>query len=185
LCRSQGRKEKENAILNRFMSRLESKLDHLAHQAKIGKLRDKDKVERRIGRLLEQNSRAASLFNVTVIENGTGKDLRLCLHVKKNEERQQWALQTGGSYILRTNWSECDPKTLWKTYIQLTETEDAFRTEKHDLGMRPIFHQKQDGGYPLKRSQSIASENKDSATQQTEKYRKCSEENCLNFIVTN
>jgi len=29
-------------------------------------------------------------------------------------------------------------------YVQLTEVEDAFRTEKHDLGMRPIYHQKQD-----------------------------------------
>ncbi len=144
LCRSQGRKEKENAILNRFLTRLESQLDHLARQAETGKLRDKQKVERRIGRLLEQNKRAASLFNITVIETGTGKDAPLSLEVKKNEQRQQWALETGGSYILRTNWTESDPKVLWNTYIQLTEVEDSFRTEKHDLGMRPIFHQKQE-----------------------------------------
>ena len=143
LCRSQGRKEKENAILNRFLTRLESKLDYLARQAETGKARDKQKVERRIGRLLEQNKRAASLFNITVMETGTGKDSRLSIEVKKNEERQQWALETGGSYILRTNWTESDPKVLWNTYIQLTEVEDSFRTEKHDLGMRPIFHQKQ------------------------------------------
>ncbi len=144
LCRSQGRKEKENAILNHFLTRLESQLDHLARQAETGKLRDKQKVERRIGRLLEQNKRAASLFNITVIETGTGKDAPLSLEVKKNEQRQQWALETGGSYILRTNWTESDPKVLWNTYIQLTEVEDSFRTEKHDLGMRPIFHQKQE-----------------------------------------
>jgi transposase len=53
-------------------------------------------------------------------------------------------METGGSYILRTNWTETDPKVLWKTYIQLTEVEDAFRTTKHDLGMRPIFHQKKE-----------------------------------------
>ena len=87
LCRSQGRKEKENAILSRFVTRLETKLNNLAHQAEIGKARDKQKVERRIGRLLEQNSRAASLFNVTVTESGTGKDSRLSIHIKKNEER--------------------------------------------------------------------------------------------------
>ena len=144
LCRSQGRKEKENAILSRFVSRLETQLNDLAHQAQIGKARDKQKVERRIGRLLERNSRAASLFNVTVTESGTGKDLRLCIQIKKNDERHQWAMETGGSYILRTNWTESDPKTLWNTYIQLTEVEDCFRTEKHDLGMRPIFHRKQE-----------------------------------------
>jgi hypothetical protein len=53
-------------------------------------------------------------------------------------------VETGGSYLLRTNWRETDPKVLWRTYIQLTQVEDAFRTTKHDLGMRPIFHQKQD-----------------------------------------
>lgn len=140
LCRSLGRKEKENAILDRFVMRLEDKLVKLAERAKEGKVRDKQKVERQIGRLLERNSRAASLFTVTVTE----KESRLAIDIKRNNERYGWALETGGSYILRTNWKEADPKTLWNTYIQLTEVEDAFRTTKHDLGMRPIFHQKKE-----------------------------------------
>jgi transposase len=144
LCRSAGRKEKENAILNRFVDRLETKLSQLAEQAGSGKVRSRQKIERRIGRLLERNRRAASLFNVEVTETGSGKQARLSLQITKNEERYQWALETGGSYLLRTNWGETDSKTLWNTYIQLTEVEDSFRTEKHDLGMRPIFHHKQD-----------------------------------------
>ena len=140
LCRSLGRKEKENAILNRFVTRLEDKLTKLAERTHTGRLRDKQKVERQIGRLLERNSRAASLFTVTVTENNN----HLSINIKKNEDRYRWALETGGSYILRTNWNETDPKVLWNTYIQLTEVEDAFRTTKHDLGMRPIFHQKKD-----------------------------------------
>jgi transposase len=144
LCRSAGRKEKENAILNRFVIRLENTRVKLAEQAATGRARDQQKVERQIGRLLERHSRAAALFTVTVNEVGCGKDARLSLPIKKNEERYQWALDTGGDYILRTNWTESDPKTVWKTYIQLTEVEDSFRIEKHDLGMRPIFHHKQD-----------------------------------------
>jgi transposase len=140
LCRSVGRKEKENAILNRFVTRLEDKLVKLAKRADTGTIRDKQKVERQIGRILERNSRAASLFTVTVTE----KDNHLSIDIKKNNERYGWALETGGSYILRTNWKETDPKLLWNTYIQLTEVEDAFRTTKHDLGMRPIFHQKKE-----------------------------------------
>jgi transposase len=132
LCRSEGRKEKETAILNRFVIRLEAGLNELKEQADVGKLRDSQKAERRIGRLLERNSRAGSLFDVVVTETGAGKD------------RYQWALQSGGNYLLRTNWKEADPKIIWKRYIQLTEVEDAFRTEKHDLGMRPIYHRKQD-----------------------------------------
>jgi len=144
LCRSLGRKEKENAILNRFVVRLETCLTKMSEQAQQGKLRDRQKVERRIGRLLEKNSRAAALFTVEVTTIGTGEDQRLSITVTKNEQRYQRALDNGGSYILRTNWMESDPKTLWNTYIKLTEVEDSFRTEKHDLGMRPIFHRKKD-----------------------------------------
>jgi transposase len=140
LCRSVGRKEKENAILKRFVARLEEKLTQLSERATQGKIRDKQKVERQIGRLLERNSRAASLFVVTVTE----KDGHISVDIKKNKERYERTLEQGGSYILRTNWNETDPKTLWNTYIQLTEVEDAFRTTKHDLGMRPIFHQKKE-----------------------------------------
>jgi transposase len=140
LCRSPGRKEKENAILNRFVARLEEKLTKLAERAAQGKLKDRQNVERQIGRLLERHSRAASLFTVTV----TAKDDRLSVDIKKDEKCYRRVLDTGGSYILRTNWKEADPKTLWNTYIQLTEVEDAFRTSKHDLGMRPIFHQKKE-----------------------------------------
>jgi transposase len=141
LCRSLGRREKDNAILNRFVTRLETSLAKLVEQAERGKLKDRQKVERRIGRLLEQNSRAAALFTVDVT---VGSDKKLSIVMRKNEERYLRALENGGSYILRTNWMESDPKTLWNTYIQLTEVEDSFRTEKYDLGMRPIFHRKKD-----------------------------------------
>jgi transposase len=144
LCRSVGRKEKENAILNRFVNSLETRFFKLAGQAQAGKARDRQKVERKIGRLLERNSRAASLFSIEVTETGTGKEARLSLKITKSEDRYQWAMETGGSYILRTNWGETDPRTVWNTYIQLTEVEDSFRIEKYDLGMRPIFHHKQD-----------------------------------------
>jgi len=144
LCRSARRQEKENAILKRFVNSLETRLGKLAERAQAGQVRDRQKVERQVGRLLERNSRAASLFSIEVKETGQGKEVRLSIKITKNENRYQRALETGGSYILRTNWGETDPKTLWNTYIQLTEVEDSFRTEKYDLGMRPIFHHKQD-----------------------------------------
>lgn len=140
LCRSIGRKDKENAILNRFVERLETGLSRLSEQVNEGKLRDVHKAERRIGRLLEQNSRAAALFTVDI----TAHEQRPTMTVTKNEQRYQKALENNGSYILRTNWTEGNPRTIWETYIKLTEVEDSFRTEKHDLGMRPIFHRKQD-----------------------------------------
>ena len=144
LCRSEGRKDKETAILNRFITRLEAGLDKLKQQAEKGRLRDRQKADRRIGRLLERNSRAASLFDITVEEQGTGIEKRLKVIIKKHEDRYEWLLSTSGSYLLRTNWKEKDPREIWKTYIQLTQVEDAFRTAKSDLGMRPIYHHKAD-----------------------------------------
>lgn len=71
LCRSEWLKE--TAILNRFIVRLEAGLNKLKEQAEQGRLRDQQKAERRIGRLLERNSRAAAFFEVTVTETGNGK----------------------------------------------------------------------------------------------------------------
>lgn len=140
LCRSQGRQEKEQAILNRFIARLETGLLKLKETAEKSKRPDRQKVERRIGRLLERNSRAASLFDVSVEERRTDHGPRLTVTIRKQEDRMEWALHTSGSYLLRTNWTGTDPKELWKLYIQLTQAEDAFRTTKSDLGLRPVYH---------------------------------------------
>lgn len=144
LCRSHGRTEKERGILDIFVTRLEVSLNKLKEQSEKGKIRDRQKAERRIGRLLERNSRASAMFDVMVEETWDVQEKRLTIKINKNMARYEWALKTSGSYILRTNWKIKDPKELWKTYIQLTQVEDAFRITKSDLGMRPIYHQKKD-----------------------------------------
>lgn len=37
-----------------------------------------------------------------------------------------------------------DPALIWRCYMQLCFVEEAFRTLKGDLGLRPIFHQRPD-----------------------------------------
>lgn len=49
-----------------------------------------------------------------------------------------------GCYLLRANLAETDPAVLWKQYVQLTDAECAFRIEKDELGIRPIWHQKEE-----------------------------------------
>ena len=49
-----------------------------------------------------------------------------------------------GTYLLRTNLPDCDPKTLWKKYMIQGEIEYAFRELKNDLGLRPVYHQLDD-----------------------------------------
>jgi hypothetical protein len=52
-----------------------------------------------------------------------------------------WSRHSEGCYVLRTNVTDWTPEVLWQTYVQLTEAEAAFRTQKSDL--RPIWYHKQ------------------------------------------
>jgi CRISPR/Cas system-associated protein endoribonuclease Cas2 len=96
LCRSQGRREKENAILNRFVQNMEAGLAKMEASMAFGKLQDRQKAERRIGRLQERNSRAASLFTITVTETKIEKKKKLEMSVHKNEDRYRQLLENGG-----------------------------------------------------------------------------------------
>jgi transposase len=140
LCRSRPRALKEAAIHERFEKRIEKALTHIAQSA--SKRRHKaGLIERRIGRILERNSRAAGLFDIQVTQETTG-------HAKvswsKREGFREWSALSEGCYLLRSNVTDWSPQDLWRAYIQLTEAEDAFRIHKSDLKIRPIWHQKED-----------------------------------------
>jgi hypothetical protein len=57
-------------------------------------------------------------------------------------EWDEWARTSEGCYVLRTNVTDWTPEALWRTYVQLTEAEAAFRIHKSELSLRPIWHQK-------------------------------------------
>ena len=140
LCRSAERAAKEKAIHDRFEKRIEEKLNKLAESCRERKQR-LGAVERRVGRLLEGNSRAAGLFDVDVLERkGGGVDVVW----KKVEDWRAWAELSEGCYLLRSNVTDWDAEQLWGAYIQLTEAEAAFRIQKGDLRIRPIWHQKEE-----------------------------------------
>ena len=58
-----------------------------------------------------------------------------------NRDKLRTVRRREGRYLLRTNLSAEDPAKLWKFYIQLVEVEATFKNLKHDLLLRPIFHQ--------------------------------------------
>jgi transposase len=138
LCRSASRSQKEKAMHERFEKRIESGLAKLVESCQARKLKV-GTLERRVGRLLEANSRAAGLFKVEV---SAGVDGRAVLTWKKEESWREWASLSEGCYMLRTNINDWDGERLWRAYIQLTEAEAAFRIHKSDLSIRPIWHQK-------------------------------------------
>jgi hypothetical protein len=95
----------------------------------------KERIERRVGRLLGANSRAAGLFQVSVTAAENGQAI---VNWKKVEAWREWAELNEGCYLLRTNILNWEAEQLWQAYIQLTEAEEAFRIQKGDLGIRPV-----------------------------------------------
>jgi transposase len=145
LARSVDRREKEKAMHQRFVERLEAALCKMQASAESGRLKDEAVANRRLGRLFGQYWRAAGAFDVKIerLSPPRGKQ-RLRVTWKRNGRWNDWAALSEGCYLLRTNLNETDPTVLWKRYIQLTEAEWAFRITKDELEIRPVWHQKQD-----------------------------------------
>jgi transposase len=142
LARSRERIEKERAIHQRFLARMEEGLQRLSAAAEAGRLQELDKAQRRLGRLQQANSRAAGAFSVSIQKKKRRRGkVRLTVTWTRQEQWQQWAAISEGCYLLRTNLLAEPPGVLWKRYIQLTDAEWAFRINKDELEIRPVFHQ--------------------------------------------
>ena len=153
LARSADRREKEKAMHQRFLERLQAGLHKLRVAAESGRLRDPAIANRRLGRLLQRYQRAAAAFEVKIAalpvveaESGKRKKKPPCLAITwtRGERWHAWAELSEGCYLLRTNLVGVDACTLWKRYIQLTDAEWAFRIHKDELAIRPIWHHKEE-----------------------------------------
>lgn len=140
LCRSAARQQKEQAMHERFIARLEKGLEKIQASCLKGRPKDPAVIWSRIGRLLQSNSRASGLFDIRVKTEGERPTLSWTAQMKHSE----WARLSEGCYLLRTNIRDWSPEELWKMYIHLTDAEAAFRVHKNDLELRPIFHQRED-----------------------------------------
>src|SRR5512135_1015638 len=137
LCRSAERAVKERAMRTRFEQRIEAGLEKIVRAC--AKQRHKlGVIERRVGRLLGRNSRAAGLFMVRVQPDASG---RVGVTWSRREAAVESAQRRDGCYLLRSNVAQWPAEALWKAYMQLTEAEAAFRVQKDDLRLRPVWHQ--------------------------------------------
>ena len=142
-CHSEQKAKKEQSIRNRFHVRMEEALNKLdAGLNKKYTLKKYSKILERIGRLREKNRRVSPDYQIEVIADKE----------QKNAIRIEWELQPQseqkdlhcGVYCLRTNISDWSEEQLWTTYIMLTEIEATFRSLKSELGLRPVYHQKEE-----------------------------------------
>jgi transposase len=143
LCRSADREAKEQAMHDKFSRRIEAGLQRLAARIARSKKRlDREHVNRQIGRLLQQNQRAARRFKVHLAEDDGPAGFRLETQV--DTAFDDWAALSEGAYLLRSNIADWSDEQLWKAYIQLTQAEAAFRIQKDQLKVRPVWHQRAD-----------------------------------------
>jgi len=143
LCRSADRRSKERAMHDKFSRRIEEMLERLAARIARSKKRlDPAPVNRQIGRILQQNQRSAARFAVALEPNSCPAGFRL--QVACNAAFDDWAALSEGAYLLRSNITDWSDQQLWKAYIQLTQAEAAFRIQKDQLNLRPIWHQRED-----------------------------------------
>jgi transposase len=143
LCRSADRRSKEQAMHDKFSRRIEEALDRLAARIARSKKRlDPATVNRQIGRILQQNQRAAARFAIVLEVDGCPAGFRL--RADHNASFDDWAALSEGAYLLRSNITDWSDQQLWKAYIQLTQAEAAFRIQKDQLNVRPIWHQRED-----------------------------------------
>lgn len=142
-CHSAGREAKETAMVARFAQGFEAGLQKIVDgllkpraEKRHGKLLE------RIGRLKEKSRGASQHYTLTFTTDESGKTVTALTWVKT--EKAGTMATHPGVYCLRSNELNWDEEKLWRTYTMLTDLESVFRSLKSELGLRPVFHSKED-----------------------------------------
>jgi transposase len=135
MARSDRRVSKERGIRSRRLKKLWKRLKELQSQTLT-----RDSLLLKLGAAKKEAGRAYSLVEITLpkLKEAVNQET-FTFRLRKNKLRT--IRQREGCYLLRSNFISQDPAKLWAYYIQLTEIEQAFKELKHDLSVRPIYHQ--------------------------------------------
>ena len=144
LCVSEGKRQKERAMALRWEERACEDVLKLQGSIRAGNIKNKEKIQRKIGRLDERYSGFSKRFDVTLIPETENPERIRDLTFKRKpvfdipdeNENPLW-----GAYVMETPHTELEAEQIWKLYMTLTRVESAFRSLKTDLGTRPTFHQ--------------------------------------------
>jgi transposase len=132
LARSRDRVQKERSMRRHQLQRLWKRL----HQLKEMKL-TRDELLLKLGAAKQQSPSVWRLVNIELPERDEPLQFSLCRDRLRQMRRRE------GRYLLRTNLVGRDPAEMWKFYTQLVQVEEAFKTLKGELAIRPIHHQKE------------------------------------------
>ena len=131
LAESGDRSHKERAMRRRKLKRLWQRLHELQQQDLT-----RDQRLEKLGAARDRAGRGVAGLVQTAVD-AEGK-----LTFTLDRKKLRTVRGREGRYLLRTNLSADNPELLWRCYMQLVFVEEAFRTLKGDLGLRPIYHHK-------------------------------------------
>lgn len=135
-CHSSAKDIKEQGIKTRFEKRFESALDMVRLAlSKKGGTKKYEKVLEKIGRLKEKYRRVARRYEIIVEKDDQSNNaIRVDWRMKQVDD-------TSGYYVLRTSRTDLNEKEIFDIFTMLLDVEDAFRSMKSELGIRPVHHQ--------------------------------------------
>ena len=140
-CFSEERANKERAIVERFATRFEQTLTKLSEGLSRPRTEKRaSKLRERIGRLKAKSRGIAQHYHIDIDTDPTGERATAVRFTRQPVEGSM--MTHPGVYCLRSNQTDWDEETLWRTYVTLTDIEAVFRSLKSELGLRPIFHHK-------------------------------------------
>ena len=138
LVHSEPRILKERSMRRRRLKKLWQRLHELRHQSNR-----RDQLLLKLGAAKKEAGRAWHLVDIHMPKAGEALTPETFTFALRRDRLRQ-AHRREGRYLLRSNLIGEDPATLWKYYMRLTEIEQAFKELKHDLAIRPIFHQREE-----------------------------------------
>ena len=143
LVASQAKKAKEEAMdalkEKRFLEDA-SKLKSSIAKKNIMLL---EKVATRVGRIMGRYPTVAKYYELEVVAGTDDKKAADLFILKKDKKRQDRNILTG-CYVIETTHSDMDAADILKSYHGLARVEAAFSSLKTDLGLRPVYHHKED-----------------------------------------
>ena len=129
-AQSRDRVAKERAMRRRQLKWLWARLEQLSAMKQ-----SRQELLMKLGAARERAHTAWRLIAIDVAADSATFTYRL------DRQKLRQARRREGRYLLRTNLVENDPAKLWNYYLLLVRVEEAFKTLKGDLAIRPIFHQ--------------------------------------------
>ncbi len=140
-CESEAKAAVASSMKQQFKQRFEEDLKKLADGlCKPRGRRKHAKILERIGRLKEKHKRISGCYEVSATPSEDGLST-IAVNWRVIEEKMDEKLT--GRYFLRTNRTDLNAKEIWQLYNVLRRIEDAFRFMKSSLGLRPVYHQKE------------------------------------------